>query len=146
METLLEALENTCPACGRGSNLDRHFWKQQTRVIEYPEVLVLVLNRWNTPYGASLHTVRANESIYFQGRRYALVSTVCHLGPSPHAGHYIAVARHGSAAGDWWVYDDDMCTLAEPPEVSAESANYRQLGHMQSYILLYSKAYEAVSS
>jgi ubiquitin C-terminal hydrolase len=146
LETVVEGLKNICPVCNRGGALDKQDWGKQYRVIEYPEVLTLVLNRWNTLHGASLHTVKANEVIYFQGRRYALASTVCHLGATPDGGHYIAVARQGPAPGEWFVYDDERCSRASPMQISTESMDYEHWGNMQSYILMYTKALEIATA
>ena len=142
MEETLEGVETTCPVCGRGSVVDRHEWLQQLRIVENPEVLMLVLNRWSSQYGASLHTIKANAYVYFHGRRYRLVSTVCHLGPSPTSGHYIAVTTTDTEGDDWYVYDDDARFCADPSHISTECQNYKGWGQMQSYILMYVKTSE----
>ena len=145
LETPVENLVNTCPVCHRGSEREKQTWLMRTRVVEYPEVLVLVLNRWSDLTHPSLHTVKANDSVYFQGRRYALSSSVCHLGPTPHSGHYIALARHGDGNGTWYLYDDSSCSVASPIQASNEDLNYNFWGSMQSYILMYVKSREAPS-
>ena len=114
-------------------------------MVEYPEVLMLVLNRWNNQFGASLHSIKANEVLYFWGRRYALASTVSHLGPTPNAGHYIAVVKHGHGENPWYLYDDDDCRPATPDVITTECANYKNQGNMQSYILIYVKDAEVIS-
>ena len=60
-ESKVDDLINVCPVCGRGGENDRRTWIKTSRVEEYPAVLTLVLNRWNNPYGASLHTVTAGN-------------------------------------------------------------------------------------
>ena len=70
MEETLQNVETTCPVCGRGSAVDQHEWVQKLRIVENPDVLMLVLNRWDNLYGASLHTVKATPHVYFNGRRF----------------------------------------------------------------------------
>ena len=105
----------------------------------------LVLNRWARPDRPLLHSVKATEVVYFQGHRYSLASTVCHLGALPHGGHYVAVAKHGPASNDWYVYDDDHCFPADPEHISARASNYKHWGNLQSYILFYAKSLEVGS-
>ena len=76
------------------------------------------------------------ETISFKGRVYNLCSVVVHLGKSPRSGHYIAIARHTVANGQWWLYDDANRREARPDEV-ATTATYRNYGCMKSYVLFY---------
>ena len=50
LETVVDNLVNVCPVCNQGGaeKHERRSWTQQIRVLEYPEVLTLALNRWNS--------------------------------------------------------------------------------------------------
>jgi len=65
----------------------------------------------------------------------ALCPCFSHLGDSPHGGHYVAVVRHVTSHGEWWLYDDDRRVIAKDEEVST-MCSYRSWGRMQSYILV----------
>ena len=109
-------------------------------VDRFPRVLQIALNRWatHTRGGALLHPVAANPNITFKTQSYSLRSGVIHLGPTPNSGHYIAVSRHDTANGQWWLYDDDRRVEAKPQEVST-LGNYRAFGAMQRYALFYER-------
>ena len=114
---------------------DKRDWRKCTRIDEFPAVLILLLSRWTDPTSPSLHTVRADRVLKFQDQTYELIATVCHLGGSAHAGHYVTVAKH---RGHWFVYDDHNCKAATENEISTDFFNFGW-GNMQSYILFYEK-------
>jgi ubiquitin C-terminal hydrolase len=137
IEEAVDGVEKTCPVCNRGSATHKQTWRKQTYVVKHPQVLVLVFKRFG-PRG-HMHAVEATENITFFGKNYYLRSFVCHLGPSIHAGHYVAFAKHGTrdAPKHWYLYDDDKRVVVSPCEISKLTASYEHWGVMQSYIFLY---------
>ena len=72
---------------------------------------------------------------------YNLCAVVIHLGATPQSGHDVAVARHPTSHGEWWLYDDDRRIIADDEYVTTSCANYRGVyGQMQSYIVIYGRA------
>ena len=104
-------------------------------------MLVLTLKRWDLlgDAAALLHPVFANPTLMCAGLLYDLYSTVVHLGPSPNSGHYIAVVRHDTDAGVWWIYDDTK--RAARAASWHEVTTFCEYGgqNMQAYILFYSR-------
>ena len=49
-------------------------------------------------------------------------------------------------AGEWFVYDDERCSHANPMQISTESMDYEHWGNMQSYMLMYTKALEVATT
>ncbi len=94
---------------------------------------------------ALLHPVEATPVVNFGGALYDLRSVVAHSGPSANAGHYVAVARHDTPTGRWWMYNDSMRRVATDDEVSTLAQNPRArvsadpVATWQSYILCYSR-------
>jgi len=115
-----------------------------------PPVLLLFLDRWvDEEIGGQrrrrrnlLHAVEASREVDFHGSQYDLQSVVIHVGPDPNHGHYVAIAKHATANGDWWLYDDAIRRVATDAQVS--TVGQRLLaGDMQSYALFYSKRQHA---
>jgi ubiquitin C-terminal hydrolase len=108
-----------------------------------PPVLLLQLNRWNTAHasGALLHSVEANEIVTFHAQTYILQSVVVHLGDRPNSGHYIALARHATDHGTWWLYDDARRVIARPDQIRTTALYpwWRGLVQMKSYVLFYTR-------
>ena len=127
-------LEEYCLRCGSTTFTKTH------KIIAFPRVLLVYLNRWAGHHveDAILHSIDANRTLNVQGHNYQLCAAVCHLGPSPHAGHYITVARHATNHGLWWLYDDDQRVLARDEQVST-LCDYGLLGPMQCYVLFYER-------
>ena len=75
----------------------------------FSRALVIHLNRWagHRLEDAVLHLIKADEEVSFKGHKHTLCAVVSHLGPSLRAGHYVAVTRHTTNHGFWWLYDDD---------------------------------------
>ena len=108
-------------------------------VTAHPRVLQLCLNRWvvqSDGIRALLHAVSVDERVVFHGRSYSLSAVVVHLGSSPQSGHYICIARHETASGRWWVYDDDRRLEARPEEIATDT-RYRGREQMKSYVMFY---------
>jgi len=114
-----------------------------------PDVLLLFLDRWVDDviegiYGAErrrrnlLHPVEPTREIHFGGQPYDLSSVVIHAGSIPDKGHYMAVARHETANGNWWLYNDHLQRCATDEQINTfiwpgDSQD------MKSYALFYSK-------
>ena len=83
-------------------------------------------------------TACAERHLQVAGQGCDLKSSIIHLGSSPDRGHYIAVARHPTSGGDWWLYDDGTRRLASPEEILGEG-KYRSISDMKTYVLFYQK-------
>ena len=120
-----------CTECGCDT-----FWKAET-VTVFPEVLILCLNRWADPTAPLLHPVEVTDSITFRGVEYNLRSVLAHLGSSADGGHDITVAKHTTANGTWWLYDDEWRKEATPNQ----RTTLCKYGHreMKSYVVIYEK-------
>ena len=127
------SLDEPCHGCNQVQN----YWKIH-KITRFPQVLMVSLNRWASVgvENAILHPVEATELLHFKERHYRLCSVVCHLGPDPNRGHYIAVSRHATNHGEWWLYDDERRVIATQEQIST-TCSYRDLGPMQSYVLFY---------
>jgi ubiquitin C-terminal hydrolase len=131
-----------CDGCGASNGQ----YEKLPEFVALPQVLVLVLKRWRvTSDGRGghcqlcvPHSVRADRHLLLQGQDYDLKSSIIHLGSSADRGHYIAVARHPTSGGDWWLYDDGLRRLALPEEVLGEG-KYRSTRDMKTYVLFYEK-------
>lgn len=130
--------DKICPFCG----FQQDDWEKATQLTELPRVLMVVLNRWKNHHsdGGLLHAVAADRILRFRGVCYDLCATMVHLGESPMSGHYIALARHRTRDATLWGYDDQRRVTAMPEEVAPTCSDYRGLGQMQSYVLLYERA------
>ena len=127
------SLDEPCHGCHQVQN----YWKTH-KVTRFRQVLMVSLNRWAHVgvESAILHPVEASELLHFKERHYRLCSVVCHLGPAPSAGHYIAVSRHATNHGEWWLYDDERRVIATPEQIST-IGSYGDAGPVQSYVLFY---------
>ena len=135
MPDVTVTLADGCGLCGHSVE-----FKKSHEIARFPRVLLLNLNRW-TGHGideAIVHSIEANRSLRFRNQSYDLCATVCHLGPAPDSGHYIAVARHPTSHGVWWLYDDSRRVIATDAQVSS-LCSYRGWGPMQCYVLLYER-------
>ena len=118
------------------------------RATVFPQVLVLTLKRfkfvtlapgvYDGPHGIN-HPVETKAVLDFQGQTYDLRSVIGHVGPSIHAGHYFAVARHVTDTGTWWLYNDAERREATPEQVSTVGPWLRTNVQMKSYVLFYEK-------
>ena len=99
--------------------------------------LVLCLKRWADPENPLLHPVQVTDSITCQGVEYSLRSVIAHLGDPAHSGHYVTVARHTTANGTWWLYDDE-CRKEAKPEQRTTLCKYDHR-EMKSYVVVYEK-------
>ena len=125
--------ETACEKCTASS---RRFQKS-LEVVEYPQVLVLGLNRWNDDLLCLHHNVRADETIVFKGKVYHLQSHIVHLGSSARSGHYIAMAKHESSNEAWWVYDDSVRRVAAADECDG-TGTFDGVS-MKTYVLFYQR-------
>ena len=89
------------------------------------------------------HPVEATQVLDFQGHTYDLCSVVAHLGETVNAGHYVTIAKHATANGSWWIYDDSDCRAATPEQVAANSVYARTRQLLKSYVLFYEKRAQA---
>ena len=111
-----------------------------------PQVLLLFVDRWvDEDIGGQrrrrrnlLHYVDASREVLFHGSQYDLQSVVIHMGPSPDHGHYVAIVKHATRNGDWWLYDDSNRRVAKEAQISTVGQRMLQ-GPMQSYAFFYSK-------
>lgn len=102
-----------------------------------PSVLCVTLNRWRG-HGvghALLHHVQPNLEVSVGGASYMLRSIVVHLGSDPRAGHYVTIARHCTATGNWWLYNDATRREARPCELACSA--YIERDAMKAYVLFY---------
>jgi len=128
-------LNEPCRNCKR-SNI---YWKRH-KISHYPHVLIISLNRWDgvREEDALLHSIAVTETVRFRDITYNLCGVVCHLGLSPHGGHYVAVTRHVTNNGEWWLYDDNFRVIASMEQVRT-TCSYQDWGPMQSYVCFYEK-------
>ena len=128
----LDNVETACARCGSHSFMKEH------SVTVAPDVLMICLNRWTDAAQPQLHCVEPAHTLEFADNTYALRSVVSHLGVSQHKGHYVAVTRHDTTGGAWWMYNDALRRLAREDEISPRAvvAGY---GQMKSYVLLYER-------
>ena len=131
-EVIDDDLETPCSRCE-----GRRFSKEHAVTVA-PEILMVCLNRWADPARPLLHYVEATETLEFANTTHKLRAVVSHLGRSPHHGHYVAVTRHDTSNGAWWLYNDALRRKATPEEV-ATRASLDGHGQMQSYVLLYER-------
>ena len=120
-----------CARCGCTK-----FWKADA-VSVAPNVLVLCLKRWADRRKPLLHPVQVTDTITCQGVEYSLRSVIAHLGDSAHSGHYVTVAKHTTANGTWWLYDDE-CRKEAKPEQRTTLCKYDHR-EMKSYVVVYEK-------
>ena len=129
----------TCPKCQATAPSPM----KRQRPSSLPQVLMIQLNRWNSigDVGALLHPVEANETIRFHADAYVLDSVFVHLGDNVNSGHYVAIARHGTNHGTWWLYDDARRVIATPDQISTTALYRSGRGYeqMKSYVLFYSR-------
>ena len=102
-----------------------------------PSVLCVTLNRWRRHEAgqALLHHVHPSLGVTVGGASYALRSIMVHLGSDPRAGHYVTIAHHPTAAGNWWLYNDGIRTEASPDELACQG--YFGGDTMKAYVLFY---------
>ena len=84
------------------------------------------------------HPVATSDVLDFQGHQYDLRSVIVHLGTSLHSGHYIALTKHETDTGTWWLYNDANRREATREQV-ATTGGLRGWKTMKSYVLLYEK-------
>ena len=136
------ARHDPCEGCGRTHQI-------HTRPLEpfvAPEVLFISLKRFKTIQRARgifenhyvQHPVQTPDTLHYGDDLYDLRSLVVHLGTSLDSGHYIAIARHDTDNGKWWVYNDTQRRLATDAERSTLTT-FGHSGAMKSYIMLYEK-------
>ena len=132
-------LDGFCPGC---STMHQHWWKTQ-EISVCPPVLLVQLVRWcgHLIHEAILHSIDASQTLRLKNMTYGLRGVVCHLGPTPNSGHYICIVRHETEHGDWWLYDDAVCSLATASQV-ATLCDHPPYGNMQSYVLLYERNFD----
>ncbi len=82
-------LNSDCLEAGRAEDAPMH----QTRVVSWPDRLVLCLKRWDVHHGLLRHDVRCEKMIAVHGHAYMLDSIIVHLGAEACSGHYIAYRR-----------------------------------------------------
>ena len=113
-----------------------------------PDVLLVCLKRWELIFVDGVlqeerclnHDVRASDPLVHGGQTYRLCSSVLHLGSNPNSGHYVAVARHETTSGSWWLYDDQLERwLASTEQVEATGRYAKCNRKMKSYLLFYEK-------
>ena len=131
---------NPCEHC------ERTHWVKSLHTVAFPQVLVLTLKRFKSVqvepgrYAQRCvgHPVATTEVLDFQGHLYDLRSVVVHLGDSIEFGHYIALARHDTNTGTWWLYNDAERKEATREQV-ATTVGFRHYAVMKSYVLFYEK-------
>ena len=108
-----EPTEDACHVCGSRDD------QAEARQVEIPpDVLCLFLGCWeNYQVSTNVRSVRrveqdmrANSVISLRDDTYALTGLLMHQGDSPIAGHWVAIAKHGS---DFFVYNDSACTTVD---------------------------------
>ena len=82
------------------------------------------------------HPVQTPDTLHYGDDLYDLRSLVVHLGTSVNSGHYIAIARHDTDNGKWWVYNDTQRRRATDAERSTLTT-FGLSGAMKSYTMLY---------
>ena len=133
-------LRDLCSRCQQNK------WTKALRVVALPQVLVLTLKRFKNVkletgrYAERCvqHLVTPTEVLDFQGHLYDLRSFIVHFGESIQSGHYIALAKHETDTGTWWLYNDNERREATREQV-ATNASFRRYGQMKSYVLFYEK-------
>ena len=123
-----------CRGCGQVSLT----YRLERVAADVPQVLLLCLKRWEWGRETPLdHTVEPSDPLIHGGATYRLCSGVIHLGANARTGHYIAVAKHTTPGGLWWLYDDADRRLATPEQVRA-SGVYRGR-RMKLYLVMYER-------
>ena len=115
-------------------------------MVAFPQILVLTLKRFKNVqletgrYAERCvqHQVTPTEVLDFQGHLYDLRSVIVHFGESNHSGHYIALAKHETDTGTWWLYNDNERREAKREQI-ATADSFRHYGQMKSYVLFYEK-------
>ncbi|CAE7461975.1 DOA4 [Symbiodinium microadriaticum] len=112
------ACENpACSAAGRAGQLP----KRRTTVQDWPETLVMSLNRWDNLRGLLPHPVHVDLELRVgvDGVLYRLESVVSHIGEVANSGHYVA---YRPAAGGFERFDDStiLPVWDNPGHVSRE--------------------------
>ena len=69
---------------------------------------------------------------------YDLRSLVAHLGTDLNSGHYLAIARHDTDNGRWWLYNDKERKEATDAQRSTLTC-FRDYRSMKSYVMFYEK-------
>ena len=121
-------------------------WTKALHMVTFPELLVLTLKRYRTVQVESgeleqrcvTHTVATTDVLDFQGQLYDLRSVIVHFSDTMNGGHYIALAKHETDTGSWWLYNDAERREASPEQV-ATTEGFRDYGPMKSYVLFYEK-------
>ena len=114
-----------CAHCGRSD------WSKRMKITKMPEIMCLQLKRWtyDSRAGVIHHQVSPSSQLEVQGTAYKLCSVVCHQGPTPRAGHYVALCHYGDKV---WLYNDAMRREATASEVQTCTV-------YKSYMLLYAR-------
>ena len=112
------ACENpACSAAGRAGQLPQ----RRTTIQEWPETLVMSLNRWDNLRGLLPHPVHVDLELRVgvDGVLYRLESVVSHIGEVANSGHYVA---YRPAAGGFERFDDStiLTVWDNPGHVSRE--------------------------
>ena len=101
---LLEDVELkwVCGACGKADNP-----RQRHDITQKPKVLLIQLLRWiaEETHEHITGQVVPNQNLVMQDTAYELQSVITQNGSTPDISHYIALAKHDVAAGQWWYYN-----------------------------------------
>ena len=101
-----------------------------------PKALCINLKRWADGGGKTLqHHVHTNHRVTIATHSYYLRSIVVHLGESPTSGHYVTIAYHATADGNWWLFNDAERRPATREEINCTTRINEKI--MKSYILFY---------
>ena len=95
-------LKWVCGACGKADNP-----RQRHDITQKPKVLRIQLLRWIAEETHEHITGRVvpNRNLVIQDTAYELQSVITQTGSTPDISHYIALAKHDVAAGQWWYYN-----------------------------------------
>ena len=102
-----------------------------TTITTWPEVLVVVLKRWENA-GLLDHKVHCNDVLQTQSCCYQLTSLATHIGPTPDSGHYVCYRR--DAHGFLTVNDTDI-----RPTAAKHIGFFDRVPEEKSYLLVYVK-------
>ena len=123
-----------CLTTGRAVDAPMH----QTRIVKWPNVLVICLKRWDGTHGLLSHRVYCNETLTADGHAYRLASLITHIGASPTSGHYVAYRR---AQHEFLRLDDARATPFD-----GSGGFFSPMQNEKVYILIYMKEESARST
>ena len=142
--------EKCCEKCNKSNPAAERCTKtealQKTTIFRYPEILVVVLGRFKCSYDPRIQNMRYDKNEKFidypivnldltahssypetTKKLYDLYAVTCHIGSTPHGGHYYTVAK---ANNKWVVLNDDVYEWVK---------DLQQVVSSRAYILFYQR-------